>query len=325
MPANASTVTVRLTKKRGRQTPSSPEQLSPEFTHASKMSALSGDEINPMLAMIKKMLDENYSKLSSEVSAASDSIKTELSKRIDDLSVELRKDIDGIDKKVDALGSSVDVKINAVSDEIKVCRERIDGAEDDFLRSIRASELKILGLKHTANEDLNDLLNKIASQIGADLGAQMPMISRASKWVKNEQVPQTVVIIKFLAPHLKEEFYKRYLSYLGEKKQLTLDILGIGSRKERLTIGENLTPHHQKIFAACMALKKDGQIAQVFTSNGISSIKMKKGEMATPIKTQRDLDLFVAKNKLKFPATEQKSGPNSTSNHAKKSSQIDLT
>lgn len=287
--------------KRPRNTlTSSSEQSSPELTNTHKMDSASdtAGNVNPLLGLIKNMLDENYAKLSAEINTASGSIKSELSKQIENLSSELRGDIDRIDKKVNALSTSVDKKLEGMSNEILTCRERVDCSEDDFLRTIRANELKLIGLKHKANEDLKGLINNIAALIGVDFGSNAPEIIRPSKWVKNEQVPQMVVIIKFLAPHLKDTFYKGYLSYLTKKKQLTQDLLGIGSKNERLTIGENLTPHHQKIFAACMALKKGGSIAQVFTSNGITNVKIKKGDSASSFKTQRDLDIFVAKNAL---------------------------
>lgn len=283
--------------KRHRNALSSPsDQSSPESKHPSKMSVATTntDTYNPLLETIQQMLQDNYNKLSSVISSASESIKAEVGQRIDKLSAELRGDIDRIDKKVNDLSGSVDTRVESLSNEIKHCREHVNNADDDFIRVLRTSELKMIGLKHEMNENLDEILSKIAAILGFDFGGQQPTIVRVTKWVNSEQVPQTIVIIKFIATHLKEAFYKRYLDYLANKKQITLDLLGIGSAKDRLTIGENLTPHNQKLFAACMALKRDGKIAQVYTSNGLTNIKMKKGENAISIKTQRDLDMVIS-------------------------------
>lgn len=286
--------------KRQRNTlSSSSEYSSPDFTHSDKMSAQAVDTFNPLLDTIKKMMHDMYTNLKTDINEASESVKQELGTRMDNMSTELRGDINRVDKKVEALSVSVDSRINSISNEIKLCRDQLDGAEDDFLRGIRTSELKLIGLKYTVNENLNAMLNKIAAIIGVQFKSQTPTILRTSKWVNNEQIPQNVILIKFLAPHLKEEFYKSYLTHLRKKSQLTLDLLGIGSKNERLAIGENLTPHHQKLFATCMTLKKEGKIAQVFTYNGITNIKLKQGEKATPIKIQRDLDMFLVKSGIK--------------------------
>lgn len=295
----ANTASNKATEKRNRIVlSSSSEHSSPESKQPNKMSITTDDSSNPLLETIKKMLNDNYSKLSSEINTASESIKADVGQRIDKLKAELRDDIEKIDKKVENLSGSVDVRMDLLSNEIKSCRNQVEGAEEDFLRAARMNELKLIGLNHRANENLEEIINKIADLLGVNFGGQTPTMVRATKWVKNEQIPQMIVIIKFLAPHLKESFYKKYMELLANKKQLTLDMLGMGSNKERLTIGENLTPQHQKIFAACMALKKDGKIAQVFTSNGLTHIKIKRGEHATALKTQRDLDLTLAERNI---------------------------
>lgn len=318
--SNARYAAIKSAEKRLRQNlTSSSEHSSPESNHRSKMSETSVDAFAPLMETIKKMLHDNYTRLSTAIDMASESIKSDLGGRIDKLATELRVDIDRIDKKVDALSGSVDLKIESLSKEVDTCRNHIDCAEDDFLRVIRTSELKMIGLKHVADENLVELLSKIAALIGINFGGQTPSIVRATKWVKNEQVPQMIIIIKFLAPHLKEVFYKHYLDLLASKKQLTLDLLEIGSKNERLTIGENLTPHNHKLFAACMSLKKEGKIAQVHTSNGITNIKIKKGERAVAIKSQRDLDMFLANNQLqvsKQTDNEQKQQENASTTNS---------
>lgn len=286
---------IKAAEKRNREnlSPSS-DQSSPESKQPNKMSNMSDDTINPLLETIKKMLHDNYTLLSSDIVTATESIKADIGQRIDQLKTELRSDIDKIDKKVDNLSESVDVRIDALSNEIKSCREQVNDSGDDFLRGVRMSELKLIGLKHKANENLDEITKKIADTLGVNFDGQAPTTVRTTKWVKNEQIPQMIIIIKFLAPHLKEAFHKKYMEFLASKKQLTLDALGMGTKDERLTIGENLTPLHQKLFATCMALKKEGKMAQIFTSNGITHVKIKKGEHAIVIKSQRDIDMALA-------------------------------
>lgn len=294
---------IKAAEKRSRVelSPSS-EQSSPDSKQPNKMSATSEDTFNPLLATIKKMLNDNYTLLSSQINTASESIKADFGQRIEQLKTDLRSDIDKIDKKVENLSGSVDARMDSLANEIESCREQVNGSEDDFLRGIRMSELKLIGLKHKANENLDEIVIKIADTLGVNFGGQAPTTVRTSKWVKNEQIPQMIIIIKFLAPHLKETFYKKYMEYLANKNQLTLDALGIGSKNDRLTIGENLTPKHQKLFAACMALKKEGKIAQIFTSNGLTNVKIKKGEHAIVIKTQRDIDMAFAERDIEEAA-----------------------
>lgn len=62
-----------------------------------------------------------------------------------------------------------------------------------------------------------------------------------------------------------------------------------------ITVGENLTKNNADIFALAKAMKRNKQIAQTFTENGLVYVKLEKGRtvQAILIRSKRQLEQLV--------------------------------
>lgn len=284
------------TNKRNRSA-SSPNLSSPETTQRSKMPATATDNEITLDKLIS-LFNNQKKEISSELNSNVNSIKDEIGAMVDKIKAEFRSEMDCMKGDVNALSESVDQRFAHINEQIAAHVFDEERLEDDYKRVSRANELKIVGVNYVANEKPQEIFQRIASLIGHNNNntAILPTVIRIFKRQGGEQLPQKILIVKFIAPHLRDEFYSNYLSFLSGKNLLTGELIGTGGRDERITIGENLTPLNHKIFRECMNLKRSGNLFQVFTWDGITKVKTDKSSKSFAIKSQRELDLFMAKN-----------------------------
>lgn len=108
-----------------------------------------------------------------------------------------------------------------------------------------------------------------------------------------------VIVIKFVAKHIRNQFYGLYLARVSQQPLLTEHVnLAQGGR---IFITENLTPLNQSIFNAAMNLKREKKLSKVNTSDGLVSIKVNTTDKMTTIKLLRELDLLIARSSTSHP------------------------
>lgn len=167
--------------------------------------------------------------------------------------------------------------------------------ERNFQGLARINELKLMGIPLSDNENLTELFSKIANIIGYDITntLNIPSMTRAMIRSKTsgEFVPSQIIIMKFIATHIKENFYSLYLRLLPKKAISTKD-LGF-TNDIRVIIGENLTQQNMDIFKAASSLKREKKIAQLFTVNGIVNVKIIKGTKPHEIRDIHQLEMLT--------------------------------
>lgn len=273
---------------------SSPSLSSPETNQPSKMPATATAD-KTMLDTIVALFGNQKKEISSELNCNVTSIKSEIGSMVEKIRVEFHAELDSVREKVTSLSESVDQRFAQINEQLETQKISDERHDDDYMRATRSNELKIVGVHYKMNEQPYEIFCCIASLIGHNI-TLAPTVIRIFKRQGTEQLPLKLLIVKFVASHLRDEFYNCYLSFLFNKRIITGDLIGTGERNDRVTIGENLTPLNHKIFKECMGLKRGGQLFQVFTWNGLTKVKINKTSRAVAIKSQRELDLFVVNN-----------------------------
>lgn len=280
---------------------------------------------------MSKKIDANTSELKIQSNALEKKIVESCDKVRDEFTIELKKlgdkvesdfktQIDSMNDKITATSKNFTNELNTINKEIIICKEAIKSNENDVDRMLLMNNLKITGIPHTENENLNELFLKIASIIKYDVNQQtnIPLLRRImSKNITAGHITFTSIIIaQFIAPHIRDAFYSKYIANLSSTALLTTDLIGF-KNNSRIYIGEHLTPTNFRIFQLASALKRSNKQMQVFTKNGLVTIRLKKGDPTQIIKASRQLDEIAALNNL-APAlayTSAKQGQ-STSSHS---------
>lgn len=105
----------------------------------------------------------------------------------------------------------------------------------------------------------------------------------------SNRTPTPTIVIKFIAKHVRDNFYGLYLAKVGKKPLMSEDIqLAQGSR---IIISENLTALNQLIFLKALRMKGEKRFARVHTKDGLVQIKKSVDEKPITIRASHELDL----------------------------------
>lgn len=281
---NTENKSLKITKKRKK----SESQISPSTspvakkpTH-SKMSTVT-------LEAIQQLLHQQTESIKND-------IQVEMKAMSEDLKASFHSELIKLNERVDAIESNVSSQLLNLKSDIDKCVNRLDVADDDFARITKLNELKITGIAHSHSENLPEIFCSIAKIIGYDTTnpSNMPEIARMQK--RNQQtndfVQLPLIIMKFVAPHIRNKFYGLYLSKAPKEPILTEHLnLPQGST---VRIGEVLTPNNQLIFVEAIKLKRDKKILKVNTADGLVRVKSGQTERFVTIKSKRELELYVS-------------------------------
>lgn len=196
-------------------------------------------------------------------------------------------EVNEIKNSVNEFKSNVAHEITNIKTQIVMHNHRIDNTEDDVQRIERNQALRLIGIPAKNNENLVNYLAIIADLIGHDLssGTNIPLVERfkVKDRSNGQMVHSNTIIIHFATWRQKQIFYSQYL------KVMPLDPSKFGlPASNRIFLGENLTKKNIQIFKQAQIMKKNKQIAQAFTIDGIVKIRLKKGEHE-PTHTIRDI------------------------------------
>lgn len=277
-------------KKRNRhQNSPSPEAKPPSkiptITMPQTDNAVTIDVIRSLLADQTKSLETS---IRNEMKTLSDEIKSEFQAKITELN-----------DKIDANQQNVQQQINDLKSNVANCTEQSTCYDDDMQRMLKLCELKISGIAYKSDENLNVTFNEISKLVQFDLttGINMPTLTRIYKYnhASKTSTPTPIIIVKFVANHIRDDFYRLYLNKIAAKQPITTDNIGLPN-STRIIIGENLTTKNHEIFVEAGKHKKQGNLCQVFTQNGLIQVKAVKTTKATCIRSLRELELFVLAN-----------------------------
>lgn len=231
---------------------------------------------------IKIQLDSHASSVQSQIKSLGDQLKSELSSQIND-----------VNNKIDSLQHNVSGQLISLQTNVDGCIDRINTSEDDVRRIAKLNELKIKGIPYTPDENLQTIFQSISRIVGFDMNGpnRCPELYRTQmkSSAVSEPIPLPKIIVKFVAKHIRDEFYSLYLTRVREKPLKTDEIQL--SQGGRIIISENLTTANQQIFTQAMKMKYDKKLAKVYTKDGLIYVKRSKESKPMTIRLLRDLNL----------------------------------
>lgn len=180
----------------------------PESTPPSKLLATMPNNDQPLTIDIVRML------LTEQTQSIQVGIRNEIKTMGDDIKAELQAKITQLNDKIDKNQSNVQIQMNALKSDVEKCMERTMNDNDDFQRMAKSNELKISGIAYINNENLNEIFKAIAELVNFDVTVtgNVPKLTRIVKRcpATNESTPTTIIIVKFIANHIRNDFYRLY-------------------------------------------------------------------------------------------------------------------
>lgn len=175
------------------------------------------DHTTTMQNEIKIQLDSHTASVQNEIKSLGEQLKSDLTGQIND-----------VNKKIDTLQANVNGQLVTLQTIVDNCINRINISEDDVRRTAKLNELKIKGIPYATDENLSTLFKSISELVGYDLTGPncIPELNRMQTKNKavNELIPLPTIIVKFVAKHIRDNFYSLYLSKVSKKPLKTEDI-----------------------------------------------------------------------------------------------------
>lgn len=196
-----------------------------------------------------------------------------------------------LSKSIDAIAGQFTNKLNEIDKACKMNSTRIDENTDEIQRMHLSNELRITGLSSNEGDNIMERFKALSAFIEFDTNnpTNVPSLSciKITDKTTGSSSNTGVVRVQFLAAHIKTHFYGLYL----QKLPLTLEKIGL-TGTNRIYINENLTKNNAKIFSEARKLKKANLFASVYTVNGLVNVKISKGDKASTIRNETDLEIM---------------------------------
>lgn len=192
--------------------------------------------------------------------------------RIDSCKVDLENRITNVETKLTELKTECSVSVKQVSELLDVTRTDLNAVSNQVDRLERAHDLILNGIPFSQTEDLQMLFLMIAAKLVYN-PSDTPIVSlkRLSKQAIAVGTSPPI-LCQFAIRNQRIEFYGRYL----RSRNLTLRDVGFESNN-RIFFNENLTPLAREIRSEALKLKKQGQLHQVFSRDGIVFVRTAAG------------------------------------------------
>lgn len=220
---------------------------------------------------------------------------SEMKELTDEIKSEFQSQKTQLDEKMNSNQVNFQMQINEIKSNIECSTNRM---ESDLQRITKLNELKISGIAYKNDEKLNEIFGEIAKLVQFNLSNtnNIPTLTRIYRrnTTTNTSAPTSIVIAKFVANHIRNDFYRLYLNKIAAKPIMSQK-LGL-PEGTRIIIGENLTSNNFEIFVEAGKLKKDGKLIQVFTQDGLVQVKATKDKKAVAIRSLEQLKLFILEN-----------------------------
>lgn len=204
-------------------------------------------------------------------------ILNEFEKRID----ELKRDVLYLNERVTKLETVVD-DITSLKTEVQKLKTQMQRQENSKV----SSDLRINGIPHNANENLNDIFKSICDLVKIPTPAVKCIYRLQNHNNKhNAYSPEAVIIAKLLSPYDKNFVLKSIASFRkNNKSPLLLGQIGININEPDKSensnnsdrpfyVNENLTTQNHKILQASIKLKRDKKLVAAFALRGLVYIR----------------------------------------------------
>lgn len=222
-----------------------------------------------------------------DIAALINDLKSEVEKRFDTLPESIHKVVQEnyncLQNHIHRVSDDLSAKLNDITDADLVRDARIDNVERLQLQS----DLIIQGIPKLQSENINSLIQNICSKIAFDTHINYAITTCFRLKQNNNTKPP--IIVKFISSNAKNSF----LQHFGKTKGLTLADLGMDSQ-ERIYINESLTKKNVDIFRYAMSFKRNKQIANVTTFNGLVHIRRQQTDSYIKITSTMALDELLS-------------------------------
>lgn len=280
----------KQTNKRTNQAMSSTESSPEKLPKPKKTPLTIGDANRPVT------LAELVSLLSDQTKNIQRNFNTELKALGNEIKAGLDEQLAHMNNKIEEVKSNVQAQLDVMKTDIARIQTQPNINDDDFKRIAKLNELRINGIEHTANQNLNQIFLSIANYVKFDTNNpnNIPTVMRPYRLnpTTKTKSPTPFLIVKFIANHIRDDFYSLYLNTITAKMPLMSEHINLPPGK-RIVINESLTPQNASIFTAANKLKRDGKLHKMFTHAGLVHVKANNMEKATAIRSNRELDFFV--------------------------------
>lgn len=281
----------RVREKRKLTPENNSKQPSGNLVKRNKKSDLNKKEMEE----IQKFIAESLKGVCGQIANVQNALDIKITEMANQVSGNVKEEINTLKESMDTIASNVSNQISLIEDKLTNHNTRLDNNEDDIERITLLNQLRIVGLPFNDNENLMDFFNKLSKVIGysTENTASMPSLRRIPLRKNGMITGSNTIIVYFNAQHYKDNFYASYLRKLPIKSEMFDQ-----PEHVRIIIGENLTKKNAAIFNYCNTLKKEGKLAQLYSSNGLIYIKFKKGrnEKSHVIRCKQDIEILCEQN-----------------------------
>lgn len=248
----------------------------------------------PKKSTTNKMTTATLEDITRIMNTHTETIRSEMKSMADAINANMTTQLASINTRIDTMQSEFNEQFKVIRTDIDKCIDQLDMSDENIKRVTLLNELKLSGIAHKNDENLQEIFFSIAQLIGFDTSnpSNIPELSRTTRRANNVTTMLPLVIMRFVAKHIRNNFYGLYLAKASKQPIKTEDIkLAQGGF---VRIGENLTQHNQMIFIEAMRLKRGKMLAKVHTTDGIVHVKRIATDKPTAIKTKRELDEMLA-------------------------------
>lgn len=228
------------------------------------------------LESLLNAINKNHDELNSTLKTTNskiDGFVAELSEKIEIAKKELHVKIENVENYVDNQVSTLENRLLAT--ELALDRYKRNG---DFL---------IYGLPYSDKENLENIFNIICTKINFSCTHSNVKIYRIGKRPSGSKPPP--VLVKFNDHFHAQQFFSNYLSCTPALETNTFGF----SNAARIFINKSLTKHDIVIYKKCVELKKNHIIHQVFTDNGLVSVKKDRLSKKNYFSTMAEFETFL--------------------------------
>lgn len=274
---------------------------SPETTPLAKKTPIEMGDKPVTFEEIKALFTEQHNLMRHSVKDEMNTMKNELISCFD-------AKLNQLNDRISAVESQVHSRIDQIVADIQHNDNQTNCSEDDLNRIAKLNNLKIKGIPHSTGENLDNIFRAIAEKMNFDTTNPLNVPTAVRFYRKNIATklmsPSPIIVLKFIAKHIRDDFYTHYLDKIAAKQYLMSEDLGLGNGT-RIIISEDLTENNSKLLTAALNLKKEGKLCQAFTYEGLVKVKAIKTEKSTTIRSQIQLEIFVQSNQKSHENSSQ--------------------
>ena len=243
------------------------------------MPRVDNDEIKVLLEKILTKLDV-LAELKDEVKQMTKSLN-HLSDEMEDV----KKENVSLNKRIDELEAKLEQK-NETEKHYNVLQKNMEEMrlkQHESEQYERNKNIEINGLDEVKNENVNDIMQKLATAFKVD-DFKLNMVDKMHRIPsKNKDKPNTL-IVQFKHRMDRDKWLE------SKKKTVTNDQILQNANGKRIYVNENMTPYYRQLFWKTKNYAKENNIKYVWFKNGKVLTRVdEKEKKVTVIRSEMDL------------------------------------